>query len=318
MARPPWERGCRDRLRCVRVRQIRQDAADLPARGQRKMANERPPSPSSGADPPSPVRVMPARLSSHPGRERALVERRGHETSGRGLLARQSADSMGDTHLPRGLAEARPAAEGRGPQVAGPGHRPERLPQGPEAVEAAAGQKQLRGGGRRMAGQARAQLVHGARTSDRARACAQRSFPASARGRSQKSRRPSSSPRSLIRRRSARCCGCWSATRTPCPCAAPGPAGVRAARRVAPPLRLPERALPAPLQWLPSSWFLSCSTCEGSEHGARARSARTSRWAGGAWTRPDSHSRHSMPFSRYHRTAEPDAVYRQEGQIVQS
>ena len=39
-------------------------------------------------------------------------------------------------------------AEGRGPQASGPGHRPERLPEGAEAVEAAMGQEQLRGRGR--------------------------------------------------------------------------------------------------------------------------------------------------------------------------
>ncbi len=65
--------------------------------------------------------------------------------------------------LSRGFAESRMSAEGRAPQVSGPVHRPERLSQGPEAVEAAAGREQLRGG-RGMARGARARLVHGSRS----------------------------------------------------------------------------------------------------------------------------------------------------------
>lgn len=65
--------------------------------------------------------------------------------------------------LSRDLAEARLSAEGRGPQVYGPGYRLERLPQRPEVVEAAAGIEQLRGD-QGMARAARAQLVHGSRS----------------------------------------------------------------------------------------------------------------------------------------------------------
>ncbi len=75
------------------------------------------------------------------------------------LRGQGEADLDGD--LSRCLAEARAAAQGRGPQAAGPGHRPERLPEGSEAVEAPVGQEQLRSRGKRMAHQALAQLVQG-------------------------------------------------------------------------------------------------------------------------------------------------------------
>lgn len=80
-----------------------------------------------------------------------------------GPLPQHACDRYRHGDLARDLAVARLSAEGRAPQASGPGHRLDHLPQGPEAVEAAAGFKQLRGG-RGLARGARAQLVRGSRS----------------------------------------------------------------------------------------------------------------------------------------------------------
>ena len=53
------------------------------------------------------------------------------------------------------------AAARRGPATAGPRHRPERLPQGPEAIKTSMGTEQFRSRGPGMAGKALAQLDPG-------------------------------------------------------------------------------------------------------------------------------------------------------------